>query len=113
MRKELTREQAITKAREVVINSDCNSSRNRKWLVGAAPYCYNNPSYRTEIHVLEGSPARGYVLDMGVSSGGTVLAINMLHKVLRRFEYRKSRDEYRFENNSWVINETGKNAVAA
>jgi len=112
MRKELTREQAITKAREVVVNSD-GGSQGRKWLVGAAPHCYNNSNYQTEIHVLEGSPARGYVLDMGVSSGGTVLAINMLHKVLRRFEYRKSRDEYRFENNSWVINETGKNAVAA
>ncbi len=81
----LNREQAVTKARQTVIQD--YGAEGRKWLVGKAPDCYGNPKYGTEIHVLEGSPARGYVIDLGALRSGIVLAMDMNGNTLKKFEY--------------------------
>ena len=49
---------------------------DRKWLVGHAPDSYDNPHYRTEIHVLEGSPPKGYVVVFGHHNGGMTIAFD-------------------------------------
>jgi hypothetical protein len=57
-----SKEDAIAKARAYVERLYCCKAGDRKWLVGVAPDSYTNERYRVEIHVLEGSPAKGYVV---------------------------------------------------
>lgn len=50
----------------------------RRWLVGHPPDSYGSKAYRTELHVLEGSPPKGFVvvnhgLAVALSNGGTFL----------------------------------------
>lgn len=77
----LTRDQAIRKARNRVVG-DYGDER-RKWLISPELLCYGNPKYPTEIHVLEGSPARGYVL----VADDFAIAITMTGECLRKYEF--------------------------
>ena len=77
----LTKDQAIEKARNRVIKD--YGDENRKWLVGPGPLCYGNPKYSSEVHVLEGSPARGYVF----VADDFAVAITMVGKCLRKYEF--------------------------
>jgi hypothetical protein len=69
-----TREEAVRLARAY----SCDFiDEGRKWLVGAAPDPYNNSDYRTEIHVLEGSPPQGFVVVADSRGRGEATALNI------------------------------------
>jgi len=62
-------------------------SERREWLMGKAPDCYADPVYETEIYVLQGSPAKGYILVLGWRGSGAVIALDLSGYLMRRFEY--------------------------
>ena len=80
------KEEALMRARKAVMRRS-GGQEERKWLVGKAPDCYNNPNYRTQIHVLEGSPARGFILDSGGPHSGILVVIDMNGEFIKRLEY--------------------------
>jgi len=89
-----TKEKAIKKAKKLVIKADgVGVDIGRKWLFGKAPDCFGKPYNSTEIHVLQGSPARGYILDMGAYEFGTLIALNENGDTLGRFEYYPEREK--------------------
>ena len=57
-----TRAEALKKARARVETAYGAKPGEREWLVGNSPDSYESENYRTEIHVLEGSPPKGYVV---------------------------------------------------
>lgn len=75
------RNKAISRARKRVVTN--YGDENRKWLIGKAPDCYGNPRYPTEIHVLEGSPARGFVL----VTEGSAIAISLVGESLAAYDF--------------------------
>jgi hypothetical protein len=85
-RKNMNQDQAIEKARQLVARQ-LGVGSGRQWLVGKAPNCYTNPDYQTEIHVLEGSPQRGFVFHMKSRGGGVAISMDYYGRVLRRFQY--------------------------
>jgi hypothetical protein len=71
----LTKKEAVAAARQLARGSD----QSRRWTVGSV-WSDGEPNYATEIHVLEGSPAQGYVLvsynfAVVISAGGEPLGI--------------------------------------
>src|SRR6266436_6219083 len=85
---------AIENARSLVVD-ESGGSEKRLWLVGKAPDCYGEQDYSTEIHVLQGTPARGYVLVVGYHSGGDALAFGMYG--------RKKLGEFKYANPGFVV----------
>jgi hypothetical protein len=82
----MNQDQAIGKARQLVLRQP-GASGPREWLVGKAPNCYMNPDYQTEVHVLEGSPQRGFVVHLKFRTVGVAVAMDYYGRVLRRFQY--------------------------
>lgn len=79
----LSKEQAIERAKLLVLRQGGTGAEKRKWLMGT-----DGASYETEIHVLEGTPARGYLVVVRYSGGGTVHAYGMyFHKKLGTFKF--------------------------
>jgi hypothetical protein len=77
-----------------------NVPSNREWLVTPGPKMYpNGPSpnnYNIELHVLNGTPPKGFVL-FSISSGATAIAGNgeFLHKFYRGLMDSEREAEYR------------------
>ena len=84
---EYNKDTSIVKARATVEKSYSKKSESRKWLVGNAPDSYGNAHYRTEIHVLEGSPPKGYVVVFGHHNGGTTIAFDCFEKQIHRWNW--------------------------
>ncbi len=76
MIQKLTLNEAVAKAHASVEKAYRCKPGERRWLVGAAPDSYGNATYRSEIHVLEGSPPKGYVLVLAEDGRGTVIALD-------------------------------------
>jgi hypothetical protein len=68
-----TRDEAIKLARAYSCEFE---DEGREWLVGTAPHSYNDPAYRTETHVLEGSGPKGYVVIADRRMSGDAIAMN-------------------------------------
>jgi hypothetical protein len=83
---ELNKLEAIKKARKAV--EKVYGDSGRKWLVGEAPDSYDNPHYRTEIHVLEGSPPKGYVAVFGHHNCGVVIAFDSSEKRIHKWVWQ-------------------------
>jgi len=53
----------IERAKIAVIKKDCGATTTiRRWLESWGPDSYDDKNYRIKLFVLEGSPARGYVI---------------------------------------------------
>ena len=77
---------AIEKAKhQVEVWCGCVGS-GRRWLTASTIDSYNDPNYRIELFVLEGSPAKGYVV---ADWGNRTLRIQCfdLSKLYRSFSY--------------------------
>ena len=84
-----SRDEAIQLARERVERSYGASSGERQWLINTPPDSYSRKEYHVEAHVLEGSPAKGYVLAVSRSSNhGTAIAYDCGLKEVGRFVWR-------------------------
>ncbi len=82
----LTRDEAIAKAHVSAEKSYHSTSGERRWLIGTVPDSYDNPKYRSELHVLEGSPPKGYVLVLWHGERhGCVVALDWDERKLRRW----------------------------
>jgi hypothetical protein len=74
-----SKEAGVEAARQLIeVDEDC---RGRKWLVTYAD-SYDEPRFRIELQVLEGSPARGYI----VASPDSITAFDMCDRIIKRFE---------------------------
>jgi hypothetical protein len=80
-----TKEEALEKARLCAEQAHGDPSGSRPWLVGAAPDSYGEPQYRTEVHVWEGSPPKGYVFITGDDRHGDAMALNCTFLPIKRF----------------------------
>jgi hypothetical protein len=85
---ELNKATSILKARAAVEKAYCKKPEGRKWLVGFAPDAYNDLHYRTEIHVLEGSPPKGYVVCFGHHGGGVTIAFDCNERIIHRWNWQ-------------------------
>ncbi len=81
----MNRQQAIDKARLRVDRGYSPKTGQRKWLVGIPPDSYGTEDYRSELHVLEGSPPKGYVLVLGHDHYGSVTGLHCGEKVVCRY----------------------------
>jgi hypothetical protein len=82
----LTKNRAIAKARRIV-EREAFDGNKRKWITAHAD-SYKDKSYRVELHILEGSPTRGYiVVGSGESCFGTVTAFDIAENVIGRIEW--------------------------
>ena len=84
----LNKEVAIAKARAAVEKSYRAKPGDRKWLVGGPPDSYNDPHYRTEVHVLEGSPPKGYVVAFGHHNCGVAMAFDCSEKQIYKWTWQ-------------------------
>jgi len=92
VRLELNRQAATEKARRAVEKAYWCKPGERKWLVGVAPDSYSDAGYRTEIHVLEGSGPKGYVLVCGIEFGlGFTVAFGLDGRRLHTWNWREAR----------------------
>jgi len=82
---EYCKDASIVKARKAVERRYSKKPEGRKWLVGYAPDSYSNPHYRTEIHVLEGSPPKGYIVVFGHHGGGTTIAFDCSERQIHKW----------------------------
>jgi hypothetical protein len=82
---EYSRKEAVQAAKWLV--EDAADGMGRKWLV-ASVSSYGNGDYRTSVHILEGSPTRGTVVDLSEGRNhGKVVAFDLCGEMLGRFEY--------------------------
>lgn len=86
--KELNKAEAIAKAEAAVEKSYNSKPEGRRWLIGHAPDSYGDLNYRTSIHVLEGSPPKGYVVVFGHASCGKVMAFDCMEHRIGTWEWR-------------------------
>ena len=86
-----TKAAAITKAKQMVAAHACDGA-NRDWLSTSVVDCYNGGhGYTTQAHVLQGTPARGYILDMSHGmDGGTLLVLGFYGKRLGQLRYTRT-----------------------
>jgi hypothetical protein len=85
MEKDYSKDEAVVEARRLV--EDAADGPGRLWLVSEVS-CYGNSDYTTTTHTLEGSPARGYVIDMQHGRNhGVVVVYDMLGERLARLIY--------------------------
>lgn len=77
------REAVVQHAREFVEALDSLPIEKRRWLVASPPDSYGELRYHAELHVREGSPARGFVLV--VEDGLTVIAMGPYGRMLHRW----------------------------
>jgi hypothetical protein len=83
------RNESILRARAAVEKKYGTNPGDRKWLVGVAPDSYSDKSYRTEVHVLEGSPPKGYVIVFGHNGGGRTIAFDCGEQIIHKWSYRE------------------------
>lgn len=57
-------EELVQKAKDTVVKNYGSSGIGREWLSASPIDSYKNEDYRTTIHVLEGSPPKGYVIEL-------------------------------------------------
>jgi hypothetical protein len=81
-RLQMTKELATQAARAAV---ERKPGGGRRWLVGSPPDSYGDPGYRVEIHVLEGSQAKGAVVVYECRNWGFAVAFSLTFKKLRKF----------------------------
>lgn len=86
MEKDYFKDEAVAAARKIVEDSDADG-QDRQWLVSEVA-CYGNSDYTTTTHTLEGSPARGYVIDMQHGRNhGVVVIYDLLGERLAKLAY--------------------------
>jgi len=85
-RERMTKVEAIQAAKQTV---EYRSGSGRRWVVGYPPDSYDDPAYRVEIHILEGSPVKGAVVAWGRLDGGVAIAYSVTLKKLRAFSWQQ------------------------
>ena len=78
----ISREKAINAAKALVVRH--YGDTGRQWLVGSPPDSYTDPDYRCELHVLEGSPPKGYVIALGMDVGA-IIAMSFDARIIGRW----------------------------
>lgn len=82
----LTKNRAIAKAKRIVERKAFDGNK-RKWIMTHAD-SYKDSQYRVELHILEGSPTRGYIVaGSGECDFGTVTAFGIAENVIGRIDW--------------------------
>lgn len=85
MENDYSKDEAVQEARRLV--EDAADGPGRLWLVSEVS-CYGNSDYTTTTHTLEGSPARGYIIDMMHGKNyGTVVVFDIQGDLLAKLAY--------------------------
>ena len=88
MKKPLSKEEQVLRARRTVESASGDSETKRPWLVSEEVRCFGDRDHSTQVHVLQGTPARGHVLVIENGGRGSVIAFTFHGRFLRSFGYK-------------------------